>query len=115
MKSPRSPAARRAMQLRMDRHSSTGTRGLPKKNGAGGKTVWGSAMDQAPVAALDKKDPNYDSDNDMMLPDFVLTPPSLNVPAAPTEPKKPVSSATPASANTSPNNSATLPSPEASD
>jgi hypothetical protein len=45
-----------------DRHSATGTRGLPKKNGAGGKGVWGAMDEQAggPIA-LDKNDPNYDS------------------------------------------------------
>lgn len=78
MKSPRSPAARRN-NARLDRHSGTGTRGLPKKNGAGGKTVWGSALDQAPVSYLDKNDPNYDSDKDAgeVPPDFELTPPKV--------------------------------------
>lgn len=76
MKSPRSPGVKR--NIRLDRHSGTGSRGLPKKNGAGGKTVWGSALDQAPVACLDKKDPNYDSENETGFPpDLELTPPTV--------------------------------------
>lgn len=65
MKSPaRSPAAS-ARGRPFDRHSGTGTRGLPKKNGAGGKGVWGSVMDQdGGVAILDKNDPNYDSESE---------------------------------------------------
>lgn len=72
MRSPKSPSGNpRARPF--DRHvSGTGTRGLPKKGGAGGKGVWGSAMDQQEgVACLDKKDPNYDSDQD--------TPPNLDL------------------------------------
>jgi Hyaluronan / mRNA binding family len=69
MKSPaRSPAAPGQCLNRgrpFDRHSATGSRGLPKKNGAGGKGVWGAAEEQSGVpAALDKNDPNYDSDED---------------------------------------------------
>lgn len=64
------------MNMRLDRHSGTGMRGLPKKNGAGAKTVWGPAVDdQVPVAYLDKNDPNYDSDEEQgMFPpaDFPL-------------------------------------------
>lgn len=65
-----------------DRHvSGTGTRGLPKKGGAGGKTVWGSEMDQDPVACLDKNDPNYNSDDDQVdagaPPQLQLTPPTM--------------------------------------
>lgn len=125
MKSPRSPAARRQMHLRLDRHSGTGTRGLPKKNGAGGKTVWGSAMDQAPIDHLDKNDPNYDSDEEMLPPDFSLSPPSV-IPGstakksnaegnttASIDNNKPKS--TPGSGNNSPNTSNSLPSPEATD
>lgn len=65
-----------------DRHvSGTGTRGLPKKGGAGGKTVWGSEMDQDPVACLDKNDPNYNSDDEQVdadaPPQLELTPPTM--------------------------------------
>lgn len=71
MRSPaRSPAAS-ARGRAFDRHSATGTRGLPKKNGAGGKGVWGAEMDQDAVKCLDKNDPNYDSDED--LPQLSLT------------------------------------------
>ena len=65
MKSPaRSPVASPRGRA-FDRHSATGTRGLPKKGGAGHKGVWGAAIDQAPVTVLDKNDPNYDSDEDL--------------------------------------------------
>lgn len=78
MKSPRNPAVRRDMNMRLDRHSGTGTRGLPKKDGAGGKTVWGDPSDQDPVTCLDKNDPNYDSDSADAAPgpppDLSLTP-----------------------------------------
>lgn len=57
------------MNMRLDRHSGTGMRGLPKKNGAGAKTVWGPAVDdQVPMAYLDKNDPNYDSDEEHAAP-----------------------------------------------
>lgn len=68
MRSPKSPAAN-PRGRRFDRHvSGTGTRGLPKKGGAGGKGVWGAAMDQDGVAYLDKNDPNYDSDQETQNP-----------------------------------------------
>ncbi|CAN8076571.1 unnamed protein product [Agarophyton chilense] len=68
MRSPKSPGSgSRGRQF--DRHvPGTGTRGLPKKGGAGGKGVWGAAMDQEGVAYLDKKDPNYDSDQEQQTP-----------------------------------------------
>lgn len=76
---PRSPSLRsptlRGKQRTHDRQSGSVGRGLPKKNGAGGKTVWGAANDQTPVACLDKKDPNYDSEEDA----GVLPPLELNV------------------------------------
>eukprot|EP00177_Eucheuma_denticulatum_P003265 GFKZ01005901.1.p1 GENE.GFKZ01005901.1~~GFKZ01005901.1.p1 ORF type:complete len:123 (+),score=21.04 GFKZ01005901.1:258-626(+) len=76
MKSPaRSPVAS-SRGRPFDRHSGTGTRGLPKKKGAGGKGVWGAAMDQdGGVAYLDKNDPNYDSDgqDDSYPPQFDLS------------------------------------------
>lgn len=87
MRSPsaRSPTVRsptlKGKQRPHDRQSGSGNRGLPKKNGAGGKTVWGAANDQTPVACLDKKDPNYDSDEDVVnLPPLELNPRS-NTPA----------------------------------
>eukprot|EP00011_Vannellida_sp_DIVA3-517-6-12_P008863 CAMPEP_0114612374 /NCGR_PEP_ID=MMETSP0168-20121206/4589_1 /TAXON_ID=95228 ORGANISM="Vannella sp., Strain DIVA3 517/6/12" /NCGR_SAMPLE_ID=MMETSP0168 /ASSEMBLY_ACC=CAM_ASM_000044 /LENGTH=58 /DNA_ID=CAMNT_0001823357 /DNA_START=83 /DNA_END=259 /DNA_ORIENTATION=- len=47
---------------RLDRHSGTGNRGEPKKDGHGG---WGKAGDQAACpAAVDSKDPNYNSDDE---------------------------------------------------
>lgn len=92
MRSPvRSPASKGRGRFH-DRHSGTGTRGLPKKNGAGGKTVWGSEMDQNPVACLDKKDPNYNSDEEQP-PQLELTPATLPPPA---EPQKDASAAAPA-------------------
>jgi len=39
----------------------TGVRGDPKKEGAGGKGAWGTSMEAQGPAALDSKDPNYDS------------------------------------------------------
>eukprot|EP00182_Erythrolobus_australicus_P004138 CAMPEP_0185832434 /NCGR_PEP_ID=MMETSP1353-20130828/2082_1 /TAXON_ID=1077150 /ORGANISM="Erythrolobus australicus, Strain CCMP3124" /LENGTH=73 /DNA_ID=CAMNT_0028530607 /DNA_START=101 /DNA_END=322 /DNA_ORIENTATION=+ len=41
--------------------SRTGVRGDPKKEGAGGKGAWGTSMEAQGPAALDSKDPNYDS------------------------------------------------------
>lgn len=65
MKSPaRSPAAPGVASRGRpyDRHSATGSRGLPKKGGAGGKGVWGAMLDEgAEGAYMDKNDPNYDS------------------------------------------------------
>lgn len=99
-----------------DRHSGTGSRGLPKKNGAGGKGVWGAEMDQVPVSCLDKKDPNYNSDEETeeVPPHFALSPPS-------TEPNKTDTTATPTTAtttgvdaNTPASSTASVPSPNAS-
>jgi hypothetical protein len=42
-----------------DRQSRTGIQGLPKKNGAGGKYVWGAVGIQDGPAVLDEGDPNY--------------------------------------------------------
>lgn len=58
----RSPTARGRPY---DRHSGAGVRGLPKKNGAGAKGVWGAAMDQEAVMVLDRNDPNYDSEEEL--------------------------------------------------
>jgi len=74
-----------------DRHSATGVRGLAKKNGAGGKGVWGAAMDQDGVAVLDKNDPNYDSDGDVEFP-LAATPPAAISLAEPQVPKVTLSS-----------------------
>jgi len=50
---------------RLDRHSGSGTRGLPKKEGAG-KYGWGTAGDEATApAALDPKDPNYEEQDEI--------------------------------------------------
>lgn len=51
---------------KMDRKSRSG-KGLggSKKGGAGGKYTWGSYMEDAGVAVLDKSDPNYDSDSEV--------------------------------------------------
>lgn len=79
MKSPARSPAGRGRGREHDRHSGTGNLGLPKKNGAGGKGVWGSEMDQTGVACLDKNDPNYDSDQEKLqeqAPQFNLTPPT---------------------------------------
>jgi len=46
----------------------TGVRGDPKKEGAGGKGTWGSSMENSGPAAIDSKDPNYDSDADKAEP-----------------------------------------------
>eukprot|EP00183_Erythrolobus_madagascarensis_P006820 CAMPEP_0185844866 /NCGR_PEP_ID=MMETSP1354-20130828/966_1 /TAXON_ID=708628 /ORGANISM="Erythrolobus madagascarensis, Strain CCMP3276" /LENGTH=73 /DNA_ID=CAMNT_0028544669 /DNA_START=65 /DNA_END=286 /DNA_ORIENTATION=- len=48
--------------------SRTGVRGDPKKEGAGGKGTWGSSMENSGPAAIDSKDPNYDSDADKAEP-----------------------------------------------
>lgn len=101
MKSPaRSPVAS-SRGRPFDRHSGTGTRGLPKKNGAGGKGVWGAAMDQdGGVAYLDKNDPNYDSDGqqEAFPPQFNLsattTPPPATATATTTNPPAATENAT---------------------
>eukprot|EP01118_Nematostelium_gracile_P018793 TRINITY_DN848_c0_g1_i1.p1 TRINITY_DN848_c0_g1~~TRINITY_DN848_c0_g1_i1.p1 ORF type:complete len:352 (-),score=118.03 TRINITY_DN848_c0_g1_i1:10-1065(-) len=51
---------------RMDRHSSTGLVGSPKKGGAGGKGTWGKGGldDLNAVGVKDKHDPNYDSEEE---------------------------------------------------
>lgn len=77
-----------------DRHSGTGTLGLPKKKGAGGKGVWGAPMDQDGAAYIDKNDPNYDSDADAQAeadpapPHIELAAPVKTVQAAPVSQSK---------------------------
>lgn len=48
-------------------------RGLPKKGGAGGKGVWGKPGSEIVEEAIDKNDPNYDSDS-LDNEDIVLEP-----------------------------------------
>lgn len=86
MKSPAKSPMASPRGRPFDRHSATGVRGLAKKNGAGGKGVWGAAMDQDGVAVLDKNDPNYDSDNDLEFP-LASTPPGAITLAEPQVPK----------------------------
>lgn len=109
MKTPRSPSGKRHVQLKQDRQSGTGMRGLPKKNGAGGKTVWGSALDQDPIApSLDKNDPNYDSDNEEPhLPELTLSQPTL-IPAANKDADKTDESAPSSAASSLDNKSSSL-------
>jgi len=61
--------------FKRDRRSRTGSRGLPKKGGAGGKGVWGKAGDElSSSAAKDKKDPNFEEsemDKDISLASYV--------------------------------------------
>lgn len=40
-------------------------RGLPKKQGAGGKGTWGKILDNKYPTALDKNDPNYDTADEL--------------------------------------------------
>lgn len=48
--------------VKNDRKSKTGYRGLPKKGGRGGKGVWGDPLEQSGPAWIDKGDPNYVAD-----------------------------------------------------
>mmetsp|Transcript_2369 Transcript_2369/g.3483 ORF Transcript_2369/g.3483 Transcript_2369/m.3483 type:complete len:83 (-) Transcript_2369:541-789(-) len=66
-KGARSPAPKSPAKKAYDRHSRTGTRGLPKKNGAGGKGTWGSVMIEDGPAAFDEYDINYDDGDDFVL------------------------------------------------
>jgi len=50
---------------RKERHSAdpkSSVKGEPKKDGAGGAGTWGKVGDESGPAALDKGDPNYDSE-----------------------------------------------------
>lgn len=52
-----------------DRKDRTGIVGSPKKGGAGGKGTWGKGgKDDLIEANVDSKDPNYESDDDKMIP-----------------------------------------------
>jgi len=51
---------------RLDRHSGTGLRGLPKKEGHAGKGGWGKpGTGEDGEAILNEKDPNYNSDEEV--------------------------------------------------
>eukprot|EP00873_Tetraselmis_striata_P037263 jgi/Tetstr1/457527/TSEL_044107.t1 len=54
-----------------DRKSKMGKgSGRPKKGGSGGKYVWGGVMDEEPDgSAIDYNDPNYDSEEDLVVLD----------------------------------------------
>jgi len=54
------PNAARA--AKNSRKSRSGGRGLPKKNGGGGKGTWGKLGAELDLPWVDKNDPNYDSD-----------------------------------------------------
>eukprot|EP00441_Pelagodinium_beii_P040447 CAMPEP_0197640114 /NCGR_PEP_ID=MMETSP1338-20131121/14517_1 /TAXON_ID=43686 ORGANISM="Pelagodinium beii, Strain RCC1491" /NCGR_SAMPLE_ID=MMETSP1338 /ASSEMBLY_ACC=CAM_ASM_000754 /LENGTH=66 /DNA_ID=CAMNT_0043212929 /DNA_START=87 /DNA_END=287 /DNA_ORIENTATION=+ len=52
---------------RKERHSAdpkSSVKGEPKKDGAGGKFTMGKLGEEAVEQVLDKKDPNYDSENE---------------------------------------------------
>ena len=51
---------------RLDRHSGTGVRGLPKKGGLKG---WGKIGEEEPVTALDENDPNFEESEDVQPQD----------------------------------------------
>ncbi|KAI5080697.1 hypothetical protein GOP47_0003880 [Adiantum capillus-veneris] len=54
--------------LRLDRHSGSGRRGTPKKGGAGAKYTWGAPgyNEDASTPIVDRKDPNYDEDEEVI-------------------------------------------------
>jgi len=53
------------MSDKKDRHSNTGLPGGPKKGGAGGHGAWGKGgLDDLNRPALDRHDPNYDSEGE---------------------------------------------------
>ncbi|KAH7366213.1 hypothetical protein KP509_18G068200 [Ceratopteris richardii] len=58
---------------RLERHSGTGIRGTPKKEGHGGKFTWSGPthedyiLEEDYVSALDKNDPNYSDANEEAL------------------------------------------------
>ena len=54
-------------EIRKDRHSASQTSHCVashaiKKHGCGGKFTWGSYLDNEGPSVIDKKDPNYDTD-----------------------------------------------------
>jgi hypothetical protein len=57
---------------RLERHSGTGQRGLPKKGGHAGKFGWGKlGTGEGGEAAIDEKDPNYISDEELDQTEFI--------------------------------------------
>uniref|UniRef100_A0A3P9MSP3 Programmed cell death protein 4 n=1 Tax=Poecilia reticulata TaxID=8081 RepID=A0A3P9MSP3_POERE len=59
----------------LDRKSRMGKgRGLPKKGGAGGKGVWGRSGEVYEPVEVDKKDPNFDEDQENCVYETVVPP-----------------------------------------
>lgn len=59
----------------LDRKSRMGKgRGLPKKGGAGGKGVWGRSGEVYELVEVDKKDPNFDEDQENCVYETVVPP-----------------------------------------
>ncbi|MED6267301.1 Programmed cell death protein 4 [Characodon lateralis] len=59
----------------LDRKSRMGKgRGLPKKGGAGGKGVWGRSGEVYEPVEVDKKDPNFDEDQENCVYETVVLP-----------------------------------------
>jgi hypothetical protein len=50
------PKPEKNSDIRLDRHSGSGLRGLPKKNGFKG---WGTGLEDSGPEILDENDPNY--------------------------------------------------------
>ncbi|TRY97001.1 hypothetical protein DNTS_001433 [Danionella cerebrum] len=59
----------------LNRRSRTGKgRGLPKKGGAGGKGVWGTPGEVYDEVEVDRKDPNYDAEQENCVYETVVLP-----------------------------------------
>eukprot|EP01135_Chromosphaera_perkinsii_P004131 Nk52_evm38s270 gene=Nk52_evmTU38s270 len=59
MKPEEKSERKQSKDARLDRHSGSGMRGLPKKGGAGGKGTWGKEGEEYDDSVLDENDPNY--------------------------------------------------------
>jgi len=59
------PGSFRALNKNSRRPRHQAGRGLPKKNGGGGKGTWGKLGDELNLLWVDKNDPNYDSDEEL--------------------------------------------------